>query len=50
MKPGYRALTLAIYPTSKGFSWIAFENPFTIYDYRTSGSGTPARTSVAYVA
>jgi Holliday junction resolvasome RuvABC endonuclease subunit len=36
--PRYRALTLAIHPTSKGFSWIAFENPFTIYDFRTVGA------------
>jgi Holliday junction resolvasome RuvABC endonuclease subunit len=38
MKPRYRALTLAIHPTSRGFSWIAFENPFTIYGFGTVGA------------
>jgi Holliday junction resolvasome RuvABC endonuclease subunit len=30
MTAPYRALTLAIHPNSRGFGWIAFENPFTM--------------------
>lgn len=35
MKPPYRTLTLAVHANSRGASWIAFENPFTPYDWGT---------------
>ncbi|MEJ7925766.1 hypothetical protein WG908_03235 [Sphingobium sp. AN641] len=38
MKPPYKALTLAIHPNSRGASWIAFENPFSPYDWGTVGT------------
>lgn len=28
------ALTLAVYPTTSDFAWVAFENPFLPYDWR----------------
>lgn len=33
MKPPYKALTLAIHPSSRGFGWVAFEGPFSPYDW-----------------
>jgi Holliday junction resolvasome RuvABC endonuclease subunit len=38
MKAPYRALTLAIHPSSHGFGWIAFENPFTIHSHGAVGA------------
>lgn len=37
MTPRYKALTLAIHPTSKGFGWVAFESPLSIYSFGTVG-------------
>lgn len=34
-KARYRSLTLAIHPNSTGFGWIAFEGPFSSYDWGT---------------
>lgn len=31
----YRALTLAIHPSSRGFGWAAFEGPFSPFDWGT---------------
>lgn len=33
--PRFRALTLAIHPSTYGFGWIAFEGPFAPYDWGT---------------
>ena len=33
----YRALTLAIHPSSRGFGWIALSGPFSPYDWGTVG-------------
>lgn len=41
MRPPYKALTLAIHPTSRGFGWVAFENPFTIHSHGTVGGRGP---------
>ena len=38
MTPRYKAMTLAIHPSSKGFSWIVFSNPLTIEEYGTVGT------------
>lgn len=33
MTAPYRALTLGVYPTARGFGWVAFEGPFAPYDW-----------------
>lgn len=35
MSAPYRALTLAIHPSTRGFGWVAFEGPFSPYDWGT---------------
>lgn len=34
----YRALTLAIHPSSRGFGWAAFSGPLSLYDWGTPGA------------
>ncbi len=36
--PRYRALTLAVHANNRGLGWIAFEGPFTPYDWGTVGT------------
>jgi Holliday junction resolvasome RuvABC endonuclease subunit len=33
MSAPYRSLTLAVHPSTQGFGWIAFEGPFSPYDW-----------------
>jgi Holliday junction resolvasome RuvABC endonuclease subunit len=45
MSAGYKAITLALHPSSKGFSWVAFSNPFTIEDFGTVGTRAPGKNA-----
>lgn len=36
--PRYRALTLAVHPNSRGMGWVAFEGPFSPYDWGILGT------------
>jgi Holliday junction resolvasome RuvABC endonuclease subunit len=40
MTAPYRALTLGIHPTARGFGWIAFEGPFAPHDWSTYSTGS----------
>jgi Holliday junction resolvasome RuvABC endonuclease subunit len=42
----YRALTLAIHPTSRGFGWVAFEGPFSPYDWGVVSARGPQKNAI----
>jgi len=45
MTPRYKTITLAIHPSSRGFSWVAFSSPFNIEDFGTVGTRAPDKNA-----
>lgn len=36
--PAFRSITLAVFPSTRGFGWAAFTGPFSPYDWGTVGA------------